>query len=214
MAQIWPSCFDNVSIMNPARQSLLLATACATLFGYAHMSLIPCAYANEANSVAGLAVIHDPTHLQINGQRLALWGIDALAPDQQCWQDGAAWGCGEEALMALKHYADGKNVRCDIQSAADKEGPAFAKCYRLRGSREQDIAEHMVRHGWALDRGVQSGGAYYNAEQEAQSKKTGAWQGRFQTAQDWKEGIQRFVGEEDVTTSSPDEKSTPETDTD
>lgn len=190
--------------MQPTLQNLLLASARATLLGCALFSLMPCAYANHLQPVTGIAVISDPMHLQINGQMIALWGIDTLAPDQQCWQDGAAWGCGEEALMALKHYADGKMVRCDIQSAADKEGPAFGKCFRLKGQKEQDIAEHLVKQGWALDRGVQSGGAYYAAEQDAQNRKRGAWQGRFQTAQDWKEGIQRFVGEEDAAAPADD----------
>jgi len=177
-----------------------------------HVALLGCGllvsasplHAGTNQSINGIAFVEDSMTLKINGQQISLWGIDTLAPDQQCWQDGTSWGCGEESLMSLKHFVDGRMVKCEIQQQADKEGPAAAKCARMKAQAQQDIGEYLVSHGWALDRGVASGGAYYASEQEAQSKKRGIWASRFQTAQDWKNGIQRFVGEEDQT--APEDK--------
>ncbi|MDD3181889.1 MAG: hypothetical protein PHD48_03685 [Alphaproteobacteria bacterium] len=164
--------------------------------------LMATAYAFPANAdhletLHGVAVVEDMGTLAINGTRVSLWGMDMLAPDQQCWQNDEAWPCGEEALMALKHFAGGRIVECEMQTAPDKDGPALAKCYRWKRTRKIDIAEHMIAEGWALERGATSGGIYYWAEQSAQTNKEGAWSGRFQTAQDWRDGIQRFVGEDD-----------------
>lgn len=162
------------------------------------------AHSEHLDTLSGLAVVEDNGILAINGRRIALWGIDMLAPDQQCWQGEEAWPCGEEAMIALKHFLAGRSVECEIQTAADKDTPPLAKCYRFRNSSKTDIAEHLVRQGWALERGATSGGTYYEAEQSAQTNKRGAWAGRFQTAQDWKDGIQKFVGEEDAEQTAPE----------
>lgn len=134
--------------------------------------------------------------LSINGQNVALWGVDLLAPDQQCWQGDVSWGCGEDAMSALKHYVGNKTVECTIKQSAVDDAPALAQCFRFRGPKAQDIAEHLILKGWAIERVAVSGGKYYAAEQKAQTGKYGIWTSRFQTAQDWRDGIQRFVGDE------------------
>lgn len=162
------------------------------------LSPISSARADHLQTVSGVAVVEASGTLAINGQRYTLWGIDMLAPDQQCWQGDTAWLCGEEALIALKHFAGGRTVYCEPQTAADKDGPPLAKCYRYKSTSKIDIAERMIRAGWALERGETSGGIYFQAEQEAQANKRGAWSGRFQTAQDWRDGVLRYVGESEA----------------
>lgn len=154
------------------------------------------ANAQDELTLTGLPVVQDNGFLSINGQQIALWGVDLLAPDQQCWQGDVAWGCGEDAMSALKHYVGNKAVACQIKQSAVNDTPALAQCFRFKGSKAQDIAEHLILKGWAIERVAVSGGQYYAAEQKAQTGKYGIWTSRFQTAQDWQEGIQRFVGEE------------------
>ncbi|MGE4350748.1 MAG: thermonuclease family protein [Bdellovibrionales bacterium] len=154
-------------------------------------------------TVDGVAVVEDTGLLRIDGQRIKLWGIELLSPDQQCWQDGTAWLCGEETLFALKHFVAGRLVHCAIEIPADEEGPAQAQCYRWKHGQRKDIAQHMIEEGWALEKGEASGGIYFDAEQEAQGAKRGAWSGRFQTPQDWQNGIPRFVGEGDESVAPP-----------
>lgn len=169
------------------------------------MAISPLCRAEHLGTIQGVAVVEDSETLAIDGQRLSLWGIDMLAPDQQCWQGDEAWPCGEEALIALKHLVSGRTVECELQTAADAESPALARCYRWKNSSKIDIAQYMINHGWALERGVTSGGIYYRDEQAAQTAKRGAWSGRFQTAQDWRDGVQRFVGEDDTEVPAEDQ---------
>ncbi len=146
--------------------------------------------------MTGIPFVQDNGILSINGQQIALWGVDLLAPDQQCWQGDIAWGCGEDAMSALKHYVGNKTVECQIKQSAVNDMPALAQCFRFRGPKAQDIAEHLILKGWAIERTDVSGGQYYAAEQKAQTGKYGIWSSRFQTAQDWRDGLQRFVGED------------------
>lgn len=172
--------------------------AALLLVGFAVLCFRPACAAKPAaadpNRLTGVPIVQQSGLMIVSGLRIALWGIDTLAPDQQCWQGDAAWPCGEQATTALRHYVDGRMVECQIQHHVEG-APAVAKCFRMKERVKKDIAEHMVSHGWALDKGEVSGGAYYAAEEEAVKEKRGVWIGRFQTAQDWREGIQRFVGE-------------------
>lgn len=148
------------------------------------------------HEISGVPVVQETGVLTIDGQNLVLWGIDTLAPDQQCWQGNVAWFCGEQATIALRHFIEGRFLTCEIQQVPDGN-PLLARCYRLKGAKRKDVSEMLVRHGWALDRGETSGGAYYEAEEEARKDKRGIWGSRFQTAHDWKEGLQRFINDPD-----------------
>ena len=53
------------------------------------------ATAQEAEVVTGVPFVQDNGVLSINGRQIGLWGVDLLAPDQQCWQGDASWCCGE-----------------------------------------------------------------------------------------------------------------------
>jgi endonuclease YncB( thermonuclease family) len=172
-----------------------------------------CAAEQEQDMIVGVPFVQENGLLTINGQKIALWGIDMLAPDQQCWQGDMSWCCGEHAMSALKHYVENRTVECVIRRKAVEGAPALAQCFRLKGPNRQDIARHLILRGWTVERPQISGGYYFEDEQKAQTGKYGIWSSRFQTAQDWKEGIQRFVGEEadeSLSTPVPDSVSSPD----
>ena len=171
----------------------LLATLFVAVLPFL-FSLSP-AYANALKTITGVPVVQAAGELVIDGQRIILWGIDSLASDQQCWQGDTAWCCGESSIMALRHYVDGRAVECEVQHYTDEGATLVAKCYRTKGATKQDIAAHLVAQGWALERGATTGGLYYHEEQAAQENKRGIWSGRFQSAQDWREGVQRYFGD-------------------
>lgn len=160
------------------------------------------ALADHANrQVVGIPVVQEAGVLIINGEVIELWGLDNLASDQQCWQDETAWGCGEASILALRHFVEGRTVSCDVQHEADDDGPVSARCFRINGTKQHDVAAHLVQNGWALERGETTGGIYFQLEQAAQEQKRGVWSGRFQTAQDWRDGVQRYVGAEQSPTA-------------
>jgi len=159
--------------------------------------------AQDGQTLVGVPLVENDGVLSINGQKIALWGVDFLAPDQQCWQGDMAWACGEQAITALKHYLENKTVECVVKQSAVDDAPLLALCSRFKGPKRQDIAEHMILKGWAMERASTSGGYYFEAEAFAQKGRYGIWSSRFQTAQDWRGGVQRFVGEDEDETAPP-----------
>lgn len=124
--------------------------------------------------VAGQPVVADGDTLTINGQRIRLFGVDALEAEQFCQNDrGQDWQCGGKATQALAELVRGQSVTCE-QRDIDQYGRMVAVC-RI-GSR--DIGEEMVRQGWAVAFRKYSS-AYVGAEDEAQLARRGIWSGQF-----------------------------------
>ncbi len=186
----------NVSLSSfpfaPLRLLLGLCFLCLTGAGLAAAQTSELA----AETINGVPVVEEPGLMIVNGQKVSLWGIDSLASDQQCWQGETSWDCGQQAMMALRHFIDGRMVECDILQPAHEGVPATGRCYRYKGSNRIDIGGHLVARGWAMDKGEVSAGLYAAAEEAAQADRRGIWDSRFQTPKDWREGVQRFVGEE------------------
>lgn len=155
--------------------------------------------------LSGVPVVQESGCLTLNGKTIELWGIDRLAPDQQCWQGDVAWFCGEQSTIALRHFVEGRILNCEVQQIPDN-GPLLARCYRQKGKERKDISGILVSHGWAMDKGETSGGAYFAAEEEAKKDKRGIWGSRFQSAEDWKEGVQRYLNDPDHEPPAAEEK--------
>jgi len=141
----------------------------------------------------GSPVVEENGHMKLDGWNIDLWGVNGLAADQKCWRDEKAWDCGEEAAIALQHYISGKLVKCKIKETAANERIATAQCSFDNNGKPNDIARYMVSQGWAMDDSEQSGNFYNVDEQEARQHRRGIWTSRFQTAEDWKEGVERYV---------------------
>ncbi len=170
---------------------------CAALFLALPLlfSASPLAHAEEGEVVSGVATVQNCGALFVKGQRISLWGIETLDPDQKCWQDENAWNCGHAAVTALRHYAESIHLSCHIKSRQGKTPQAI--CYRMKKGKKKDIGKHLIKKGWAMD----SKGTYTKAQTKAKSHKRGIWSGCFQTAQDWRAGIKRFIGKPDCAQS-------------
>jgi len=169
---------------------LLLLSAIAFL-------AIPSARAEPPNEIFGTPVVQDQGFLMLQGRQIALWGIDTLAEDQQCWKEERAWRCGEQAASTLKHYAEGQLVTCEVKSDLGG-GRISAQCFRDKSGKAHDIARYLVRQGWAMDQTETSGGFYKQEQEEARLRRRGIWTSRFQTAADWRDGVQRYVEYEEA----------------
>lgn len=108
---------------------------------------------------------------------IRLDGIDAPELKQNCYSaDGSIWRCGGEARNQLAKMLRKGDVKCEPR-AKDSYGRTIAKC----SARDvPDLAEAMVRMGWAINAAKLGEGLYAAAEEEARNAKRGVWQGKFE----------------------------------
>lgn len=122
-------------------------------------------------------VVRDGDSFVIEQTSIRLDGIDAPELKQNCISgDGSIWRCGTEARTQLSKFLRKGDVRCQ-PSAKDRYGRTIATC----SARDTpDIADAMVRAGWATAAARLGEGKYSPAEEEARAAKRGIWQGPFE----------------------------------
>src|SRR5438874_5398102 len=99
----------------------------------------------SAADLAGQASIIDGDTIEIHGQRIRLFGIDAPEHDQLCEAVGSQYRCGQQAALALADQIGSKTVDCAPRDV-DQYGRIVAVC----SAGGEDLNAWMVRQGWAL----------------------------------------------------------------
>ena len=138
-----------------------------------------------AEVIAGRAQIIDGDTIDVSGQRIRLFGIDAPEMKQSCSASGKAWSCGQNATFALSAIIERQWVYCR-QKDKDRYGRIVAVC-NLTGIDGPDISAAMVRQGWALAY-RQYSKDYVSEEDVARKVKAGIWVGSFVDPWDWRRG--------------------------
>lgn len=143
--------------------------------------LVP-AFAESDTAIVGPITVVDGETLEIQNQRVKLWGVDAPELDQTCHDgQGGAYNCGKESASALSRWlGELQPVQCEPRGN-DNAGNVIAICYTATGD---DIAGWMVRNGYAIDWPKYSNGFYSVPQNEAQQAKNGIWQ--HNEAEPWK----------------------------
>lgn len=142
--------------------------------------------ANVSNShsadLAGEATVIDGDTIEINGQQIMLFGIDAPEADQICKYAGEAYHCGQQSTLALKRYIGTHAVTCDARSWSYEH--VLAVCT----ADDDDLSRLMVLNGQAFaDRPRSSD--YTTDEADAQTTKRGIWRGEFVMPAAWRQGV-------------------------
>lgn len=140
------------------------------------------AFADSRAAIVGSITVVDGETLEIQNQRVKLWGVDAPDLDQICRDgQGVAYNCGKEAASVLSHWlGELQPVQCEPRGN-DNTGNIIAICYTSTGD---DIAGWMVRNGYAIDWPKYSNGFYAVPQNEARQAKNGVWQ--HNDAEPWK----------------------------
>lgn len=126
-------------------------------------------------SLVGRASVVDGDTLEIHGQRIRLWGIDAVESSQTCLDpQGKPWPCGRRAAFALADFIGGSPVACAPKDT-DRYGRVVAVC-AVRGV---ELNRWLVEEGWALAYLQYGGTVYLEAQRKAEKTKRGIWQGSF-----------------------------------
>lgn len=124
----------------------------------------------------------DGDTLVIGAEHVRLHGIDAPEREQTCRRaDGSSYACGRMAALHLRREIADHVPDC-TGHYRDHYRRMIATC--TVGGR--DMAEAMVRAGWALDVARYSGGRYAAAEAEARAAKRGIWEGSFAAPASWR----------------------------
>jgi endonuclease YncB( thermonuclease family) len=99
-----------------------------------------------AGLIAGRAAVIDGDTLEIHGERIRLFGIDAPESGQTCLDaKGQRYRCGQKAALVLDARIGEGVVTCERKDT-DRYGRTVALC-RVFG---EDLGAWMVGLGWAL----------------------------------------------------------------
>ena len=148
------------------------------------------------HQIVGTASVIDGDTLEVRGQRIRLYGVDAPESSQWCTdQSGAAVRCGQQAAMALDSLLNGQTCRCEVVDT-DRYGRLVATCY----VGQTNVNAWLVRQGWALAYRKYSQD-YAAAEQLAQVEGRGIWQYAFK--EPWEYRASRRPGRTASTVADP-----------
>ena len=111
--------------------------------------------AQANDDIVGRASVIDGDTVEIRGQRIRLWGIDAPEGQQRCVKDGKLWRAHADSANALDAYLADRPITCK-QKDIDRYKRVVAICM-VDG---EDIGGWMVRMGWAFDFTRYSNGYY------------------------------------------------------
>ncbi len=134
--------------------------------------------------ITGRPKIIDGDTIELQGQAIRLYGIDAPELGQACTIGEQTYDCGMVARTALLDLTAGVAVTCRMLAAEPSAGEAKpGRCF----AQGYDLSEGMAYTGWALAlREVSE--RYLVFEARAQAAGRGLWKGRFVTPWDWRRG--------------------------
>jgi endonuclease YncB( thermonuclease family) len=137
--------------------------------------------AASEETIAGQATVIDADTIEIHGQTIRIWGIDAPEERQLCQREDKPWRCGQVCANALDDHLVRRTVICKPRTR-DRYKRIVAIC-SVGG---EDIADWLVRKGCALDFIRYSKGAYAVQQGKAAAARRGMWQGPVEAPWDWR----------------------------
>ena len=124
------------------------------------------AHARSPGRITGTASVVDGDTIEIHEQRIRLDGYDAPESGSMCGRTNVY----QKAASALSDAIGTRTVNCEIKGK-DRYDRYIADC-ELGGL---NLAEHMVREGWARDWAEYSRGAFADEERSARKAGRGIW---------------------------------------
>jgi endonuclease YncB( thermonuclease family) len=139
------------------------------------------ASAASAQMITGTAAVIDGDTIEVHGERIRLYGVDAVEGRQSSrLPDGKTWLCGADAAMALADRIGRNPVTCN-QRDIDRYGRIVAVCWQGN----MDLGEWLVVQGWAMAY-RQYSTSYVSAESAARTARRGLWASDFAPPWEWR----------------------------
>lgn len=168
----------NRGTVNAVRSKVWLSLGLA-----AASALVGAHHADCAESVIqGTPRVVDGDTLQINDDRIRLFGLDAPELRQECSRGGKPYACGEVSRDALRDKIGKSKVKCTVEDR-DIYGRSVSICY-IDGT-NIDLNKWMVNNGQALAYRKFSK-KYDQDEVDARMGKKGLWSGEFEEPEAWR----------------------------
>ncbi|MCY4007795.1 MAG: thermonuclease family protein [Rhodobacteraceae bacterium] len=145
-------------------------------------SLSPGLSSDPVGTISGPARDIDGDTLEIRGERIRMFGIDAPESTQTCTYRGRIIACGTEAAAALALAVDQRTVTCR-GVARDVYGRRVAICAIGFGDQQMDLGAWMVAWGAAV---AADADRYTAIEEQARETQQGIWQTEFQMPEDYR----------------------------
>jgi endonuclease YncB( thermonuclease family) len=131
--------------------------------------------------IVGVVSVIDGDTIEIHGQRIRLFGIDAPESSQLCIRASSErWRCGQQASFALADRIGRATVSCHPRDL-DRYGRVVAVCFK--GS--EDLNRWMIANGWAVAYRHYSED-YVPEEDAARRGRTNIWSSDFDLPWDWR----------------------------
>ncbi len=138
----------------------------------------------SAETITGTARIIDGDTLEIGGEAIRLFGLDAPETRQTCTSySGRDYPCGVYASDALADLVQESILTC-VGTQRDRYDRLIASC----SIGALDLNREMVRIGWAV--AFKKYTTFYLAEElEAAKSSVGLWRGEFQRPSEFRAAI-------------------------